>query len=200
MNEEDVTREQLIADLGFLNETAMEFLRHGPEQDIYQYIVERLTYITGDCWVAISTFHPERESTCLRALTGPSDLRGKILEMLGEKPGECYRKISDEARRHLLTGRLHKVEGGMYEVLFGHVPLALAKAIERIASIGEIYSMGCVSQGQLFGAVLIMLRASRRLPRPQVVEAFINQASVALQRNQAEERLRHSQRVSPSVP
>ena len=190
MNDDTISREQLIADLGFLNETAMEFLRRSPDQDLYQYLADRLAYITGGAYVSIATFHPECESTRLRALSGPKGLRTRVLHMLGEKPMGRYRKISAEAKSQLLTGRLHKVPGGLYEVLFKCVPQAVTHAIEQLASINEIYSMGCVAQDQLLGSVLILLRESQHLPRPQVIEAFINQAAVALQRNQAEERLR----------
>ena len=188
--EGDSSGEQWIADLGFLNQTAMEFLRRDPEQDIFAFIAERVHSIVGNSWIAISVFDPARDAMGLRALAGPVDLRSRVLRLIGEIPFGRYRKISDEARAHLLTGRLHKVSGGMYEVLFEAVPRRIARAAERLASVSEIYSMGCVSQEQLFGGVLILLRNGQRLSQPQFVEAFIHQAAVALQANQAEERLR----------
>ena len=190
MSDEEISREQFITDMGFLNETAMEFLRRSPDQDLYQYIVDRLAYITGHAYVAIATFHPERESTRLRALAGPKGIRTRVLQMLGEKPMGRYRTISAAAKKKLLTGRLHKVPGGLYEVLYECVPRAVTIAIEKIVAVGDIYSMGCVAQEQLFGSILIFLRDSQQLPRLQVIEAFISQAAVALQRNQAEERRR----------
>ena len=198
-NESDTSAEQLVADLGFLNETAMGFLRLGPGSDLYQYTVERLAGMVGDCWAAISTFHPDRRAFCLRAVTGPEDLRARALRMIGEAPIGCYWEITDEARMYLLTGRLHKVPGGLYEAMFERVPRAVAKAAERFASIREIYSMGCVAQGELIASFLILLRGSQRLPRAQVIEAFVNQAAVAIQRDRAEERLRAEARSCRAI-
>ena len=181
--------EQVIADLGFLSETAMEFLRLGPEKDLYRYIADRLRSLTGESWVFISSYHSERDATCLRTFSGMGRWPSRIFALVGEVPCRRYRKISEEAREALLTGRLHEVPGGVYELLYREMPRSVAERIAKIGRITGVYSMGLVCHSELFGAVAVVTRHGATLERPDMVEAFINQAAVAIRRVQAEERL-----------
>jgi len=187
------TLEQDIADLGFLSETAMEFLRLDSGEDVYRHVAERLHHMLDEAWVSVSAYCPDRDAVCVRALAGLGGLQERVLDMVGESPVGRYRKVSDEARAQLQTGRLHPIPGGLFAVLFEAVPKPVVAAVERLGGLGDVYGMGCVAQDRIFGAVVIVMRRGHQLKRPVLVESYLHQAAVAMQRHETELALRNSE-------
>lgn len=182
----------MIADLGFLSETAMDFLRISEPDSLYNHIVDRLLHIVGGAWVGISTYHSERDTTCLRAMKGSGGIERVVFKLLGGNIIGRHRRLSEEAKQALLTGRLHRVPGGIHKVSFGTIPKTISAALEKAGDVGDIHSMGCVAEGELFGSVVMMLRREEKLQKPELVEAFIGQAAVALRHSLVRAGLRAS--------
>jgi PAS domain S-box-containing protein len=177
---------QNIKDLKYLSETAMGFMELPPEVDIYLHIAENLKKIVGDSIIIVNSFDPKTDLTCARAVVGLGKLSKLAFKILGRKPVGMSYKINEVARHHLLSGKYHKVPGKMYELSFGQMPKPICHAIEKLFGIREIYSMGFTWRGELYGNVVIILRGQTELKNIKMIETFINQAAVALQRKQAE--------------
>jgi PAS domain S-box-containing protein len=97
----------------------------------------------------------------------------------------------EEARSQLATGKLRIGPQGVYELTFGEIPAAICRRIEDLLSLGDIYGIGFACKGELFGnAMIITRRGSGGLKGEGIIETFIHQAAVALQRREAEEALR----------
>lgn len=180
---------QNIQDLKYLSETAMGFMELPPDANIYLHIAENLKKLVGDSIVIVNSFDPETDLTCVRAVVGLGKLSKSALKILGRDPIGTTYKINELARHHLLSGKYHKVPGKMYELSFGQMPKPICYALEKLFRITEIHSMGFTLRGELLGNVVIILREGTELKNRKLVEAFINQAAVALQRKRAEEEL-----------
>ena len=176
--------------LEFLSRTSTEFVEFHLEENIYQFIGERLKELVGDCVIAINSYDKEKDRLCTRAVEGLGKYSKAVLKLIGRNPVGMSFPITDEdARAQLAMGKLVMGPPGLYELSFGQIPAGICRRIEDLLSFGEIYGIGFACKGELFGnAIIITRRGSSGLER-DIVETFINQAAVALKRREAEEAL-----------
>ncbi len=144
--------------------------------------------------VVINSFNKVSDSFCTRAVVGFGKHIKGVLKILGRDPvGISYTITDAEARRALLSGKLVEGPRGLHELSFGKIPESGCRAIEKLLGLGNIYVTGFAWKGELFGSAVIITRQGMQgrpgLRSRDIVEAFIYQAAVALQRKQAEEAL-----------
>ena len=183
---------EYIHDLEFLSKTAMEFVESPSEDDIYQFIAEKLKELVGDSIVIICGFDSDSDSFYVRSVLGLGRHTRTVLKLLGQDSIEMSIKSSDAAKFNLASGKLVSLPGDIYERSGGSIPKGVSRTLEKILNLGDIYSMGFVTEGKPFGAAFICTRRDFELQNQDIVETFINQASMALQRRQAEEHIKAS--------
>ena len=180
---------QYIRELEFLSKTATEFVELSLEENIYQFIGKKLTELIGESIVIVNSFSEKSGRSCPRAILGLGKRTEAVIKILGADPvGQTF-KVEDEGIRALTGGKLHKILGGIYR-LTPEIPKAAFRAIEKLLALGDAYSMGFSWEGRLFGNAIILLRQGCELENENIIETFMRQASVALQRKGAEEALR----------
>jgi PAS domain S-box-containing protein len=180
---------QYASSLAFLSRTAMELVELPPESDIYQLIGKRLRELVGNSLVVINSFDEATQSVQFQALLGAKKEIENVLKLLNKDPRQISFPISKEAREGLTTGKLVKVPGGLHVLSFGKIPKHICTALEKLLNLGDIHVMGFTRKGQLFGSAVIITRGRGGLEKKDLIETFIGQASVALQRRRAEEEL-----------
>jgi len=178
-----------IHDLAFLSKTAVGFLDLSPDDDIYQFIGEQLKKLAGDSVILVNSFDSATDKASVRTALGLGKKMEAMAKMLGRHPVGTSLSINEEARIGLSSGKLEKVPGGLYEFSFRRIPKTVSHAIEKLLDLGNIYTTGFAWKGNLFGSASILTRKGTKLRNQTLIEAFIKQASVALQRRQAEEAL-----------
>jgi PAS domain S-box-containing protein len=184
--------QEYTEDLEFLSRTAMEFVELPSEENIYQFIGERLKELVGDSLVVINSFDEESDSLCACAAVGLGKHSKPILKLIGRDPvGMCFGINNEEARSNLLSGKLFRGPEGLYELSFGVIPESICRKIEELLGVDDIYGIGFTWKGELFGSAIIITRRGMEGLRGQdVVETFIREAAVVLQRKEAEEAVR----------
>jgi two-component sensor histidine kinase len=183
---------QYIRDMISLSRTAIELVDLSPEKNIHQLITERLKELIGDCVISMNSFDEASNNFCVRAVAGIGKHMDKILKILGKHPVGLITPINDEARNGLTSRELKKVAGGLYELSVGAIPKATCNAIEKLLNLSDTYAIGFSWKGKLFGSATILMRKGAELGDPGIIETFVRQASIALQRRQAEEALREA--------
>ncbi len=184
--------QEYLENVMFLSETAMGFVELTPDADIYQIIEEQLKYLTGKGFVLINSFDADSDEFTVRAFAGdPKGLKASF-KLIGRSVLGARFPIPPEARRGLTSGKLEKVQG-IFELSGGGMPRGICNAVEKLLGLGRIYAMGFSRKDELFGSVIILLPRGVELKNKNVVETFINQASVTLQRRQAEQSLKESE-------
>ena len=180
-----------IRDLGFLSRTSTEFLEFPPDESLYQFIGERLKELVGDCVITINSYDKETDTICTCAVEGLGKYSKAVLKLIGKNPVGMSFPITDEGgRSQLARGKLVTGPPGLYELSFGEIPAGICRRIEDLLSLGDIYAIGLACRGELFGsAIIITRRGSSGLVGEDVVETFMHQAAVALQRSEAEKAL-----------
>jgi len=181
---------QYIRDLISLSRTAVELVDLSPEEDIYQFIAEKLKELVGGCVVSMNSFDEASNNFCVRAVEGIGKHMDKVLKILGKHPVGLITPINDEAQDGLTSRKLKKVAGGLYELSVGAIPKAACNAVEKLINLSDTYAIGFSWKGKLFGSAAILMRKGEELGDPSIIETFVRQASIALQRRQAEEALR----------
>jgi len=113
-----------------------------------------------------------------------------VIKILKKKTLGMSFPISEEARAEISTGRLVKIPGGLYVLSFEKIPKHICNTLEKLFNLGDIYTMGFTKEGKIFGNAVIITRDKDELGKRSLIETFIGQASVALQRRRVEEELK----------
>jgi PAS domain S-box-containing protein len=179
-------------DLEFLARAATEWVELSPDQDILAFTGRRLWEVIGDAAMLVSEFEPAtRVLRCHAFIAAPevqATWRRIAVDPLGQEA-----PVNDLAFEGLTQGRLVVVPGGLDVLTFGVVPPAAARALEPAIGFRQSYAMGFTLRRELYGSLAIIARQGTDLPDPRIIEAFVNQATAALQRRRAEQELRESE-------
>jgi len=181
---------QYASGLAFLSRTAMEFVELPSESDIYQFIGKRLRELADNSFVLVNSFDKATQCIQAQAFLGARKEIESVLKILGKDLMGMSFPINEEARAGLTTGKLVKVPGGLHVLSFEKIPKHICATLERLLNLGDIYTMGFTRKGKLFGNAIIITRDRAGLEKRDLIETFIGQASVALQRRRAEEELK----------
>ncbi|MFW6098992.1 MAG: two-component system sensor histidine kinase NtrB [Thermodesulfobacteriota bacterium] len=189
---------ELARELEILHTTAMEFVSISKEESLYHLIGRRIREILGDVVVVVNSFDPQTRQFCVMAVEGMSFRAGRILDILGRNPVGMISTLDDEiAEQKLKSGKLMEGPAGVHEMSFGAVPKAIGLSLEKLLGIRRIHVIGFVRKGDLFGSAVIVDRNpsldSDLHKNRSLVEAYVNQAALALLRNRFERELRESE-------
>ncbi len=187
-----------LGDLEFLSVTAMEFLTLSPNADIYPLIGKRLGEIAKRAIIIVNDYDPESNLFYTKSVEGLGKSAERILGLLGRNPVGMVTELNDkEAKKALESGRLATGPKGLYGLSLGAVPKSVCYAIEKFLSLDQILAIGFSRKGELLGSAIILTRQSATgetlWDRREMIETFINQAAVALQRKRFETALRESE-------
>ena len=178
-----------------LSETAMRFIEFPQDEDIYTFVGKQLRELTGkDSYIVINSVDEETSISTIRAVLGLGKFTDKIDKIFGRRLIGMTFKVKN-LNQHYANGRMHLYEEGLYGLLLKTVPETLCKSMEKLLNIQKLYTIDLAKHGRFFGSVIIFFqKGAPELKDPQIIEAFIKQASIAIQRKQAEETLRESEK------
>ncbi len=187
-----------LGDLDFLSRSAMEFFTLSPKADIYPLIGRRLGGIAKNSIVVINDYDKEANLFCTKSVNGLGKFAKGVLGLLGKDPVGMTTEMQDEKAKEVLeSGKLLPGPEGLYELSFGGIPKTVCYAIEKLLGIDRIFAIGFSKKGELFGSAIIITRQNPAreslTERSEMIETFINQAAVALQRKRFEAALRASE-------
>ncbi|MFH1437810.1 MAG: PAS domain S-box protein [Pseudomonadota bacterium] len=175
-------------ELAFLSKTAMEFVEFSPDQDIFEFIGKKLEELAGeDANVGVAEYHEASNSLTPRFVTSRDGLSDKVVDVMGMNPLHAkFAGVDEESKKDLARGVLVKVDGGFYGLLFERAPREVCEKLDELFGLGEIHTMGLRRGGKLLGNVIVITREGKTLDNKGLIETFVNQASVAVERNIAD--------------
>ncbi len=182
------------SDMAFLSRCAMGFVDLPVNVDIHEYIARCLHEILPTFKVLVNEFDPSGNSTVIRALAGEEGVLDSVIQLLGRSPLGLRTTMPVEHRQALLGQQVRIAPGGTHELSGGTLPMTACMEIDRLLDIGTIYGMGFARHETLYGNVLLIAPRGMTLDNTSIVEAFVKQASIALQRHRAERALEWSLR------
>lgn len=186
--------------LKILSESANDYIGLPPDADLYCYIGRKLIQITGDnSFIFINKYDNFENTLYTKSITGNEYTLRQISQIAKIKFKDISYPLPQDIKDVLMTGRLHTVKGGLRELTFNRLSQKLSSLIERKFNLGKIYSMGFTIRGQLYGNVVIIRQKDEELSYPELVEAFIHQAAIALHRHVAESNLQYRIQIEKLV-
>lgn len=191
---EDITAErEHINNLEFLAKTSAELADMSEDADIYRYIVERIRELEPGCFIGVSSIDMEEKTATLMSVTGdPEDLLYIEKQLHQHLEGYSFPLDVEPDAEITLTRKVLVEIPKLYHLLFQQFPEPITDAIEEHLTLGKSYCMGCVCRHGLYGGVAFKLKGSELIHRG-TIEAFLNQAALALQRRHMREKLRKAE-------
>jgi PAS domain S-box-containing protein len=171
-----------LEDTALLRDTALGFITLDPQADIYRYIAQRLAQLTGDASIVVNSYDAMRGEFCVRAIEGIGESAEAVLKLLGRLPVGMTFALTPEQLREYCGGTLVKVDGGLPALARDELPKVVSDAIRSASGSGNVYAMSFYWQKRILGTAYIIMRREVPLRNPAMVEAFVNQAAIALQR------------------
>ena len=171
-----------------LSEASIFFLKNSSQKDIFPYVANKLHILTNAS-VIVSEYIPETDSIIVRSVSIKKAERSKIKKIIGKNIIDLDFKFQRSIKSKFISGRLSKVKGGIYQLSFYRIPKKVCLLIENILKVEEIFSMAFVTEKNLLGTVSIITQNKQVLHDKRIVEAFINQAAVALKNKKTKEEL-----------
>ncbi len=202
LKSKDVSTKKILEKDRFLYQTSLELVDLPLSDDIYEFIAKKLNKLIKNSIIVVTVYDLFSDSFKVRAVEGKSniltDFSKKFLgtNLINLKvPLKAFNEAYDEeSRNRILSGRLHKIENGLYQVLCGTLPEQITKMAEITFNIGDIYGTGFKSKGKLYGTVNIFLKKGTTWEDEEFLQSLINLFAVALQRRKAESDLEESER------
>jgi PAS domain S-box-containing protein len=191
---------QHLADTALLRDTALGFVTLDPTANIYGYVARRMAQLAGEAYIVVNSYDAARDEFRVRAIQGIGDSAQAALKLLGQPPAGMLFRLAPEQLNRYASSRLMKVDGGLRTLSSGELPEAVSEAIESVFVLGDAYVMSLYWQGRVLGTVYILMRKDVPLHDPALVEAFVDQAAIAIQhRHDADELVRHREHLEELV-
>ncbi|MDD2485453.1 MAG: PAS domain S-box protein [bacterium] len=185
--------EKNLRDMEYLSATAMHLLEPMSHREFFRYTAEQLQAVSGNAMVALSEYDPRKDELIVRALSGPADKLQRVVAILGRDPVGLRYRVSKDIRERMARGRLDSLEGGVCDLIFNQMPLLLCKQIEEELHLGCIYAMPFSLDKDFMGIAAVIIDRDEGLKNSWLVEAIVNQATLALKRNKTEKDLKRSE-------
>lgn len=186
---------RMMEALSKISVSAIEFVKLPPDRDVFEFICRKLRELVGNAVVAVNSFDAESDLLHTRHVMGfAPEMLDAVNKRIGEKiPDISFSRIDPDIKARLLSGKMDQVPDGLYGVFFHSVPKPACEEIERLAGIRKIYSLGFQNEGRLLGNATILTFEDTPPLNKDIIETFVNQASIALERRRAEEALQRSE-------
>ena len=174
----------------FLSKTAMALIDIGDNEDIYQFVADQIHLYDPDLIVGFNSFDIDRGTATLCSISGLDERTAVKLQESGvDLFGITYPLENNPTAEEIVSQKcLTPGPERLYNLLFRMVPEEICAGLEEMIDWGGCYAMGCVSQGEIFGSIVIIVKKDKNLENRETLEAFINQAAVALLRRRQTQR------------
>jgi PAS domain S-box-containing protein len=185
--------QEFVDNLTFLTQTATDFIGFSSDLDIYNYIAERMKELVGNAIVVVSSFNELAIDYHVRSVLGLGKNVENVLKFLGRHPVGMIFNVRDKLRKQLNKTGITPVDVDLSQLTQGGFPKQAVKPLRKLLGTGNIYSVAFMRKSRLYGNVLLIMQEGNEIKNPQLIEAFAQQASVALLRKKAEEELLDSE-------
>jgi len=172
-----------LENLAFLSRTAMEFVDMEESDDIFRFIAEKVYSLLPHSAVVVTTHDSVTKTFTIRTLVADDDILSAFRYWFSRDLEGLVLRSDQYTFAKIVLSKKGIIEGPpLYHLFIFTFPEEACKRIEESCSLGKIYLIGCTSMGELFGHVAFALRKGDTVRNPELIEAFVNQASVALLR------------------
>ncbi len=204
----DITERKIAEDkeraynrnLSFLSRTAMDFVAFDEKKDIFEYIASKLMALVENAvLIAVTSYDEIQDKFTVRQLSSHKRNLKIISDIMGKNPKGMSFYMREKEKMILRDPKIFVLSKSLEKITRGNLLDETLGRIRKLTGLGDMCVMGFNRSGKFYGSAVAILKTGARLENQEIVEAFINQAAVALQRKRAEEALREGERFLSSV-
>lgn len=181
--EQNEVRKRQLENLAFLSHTAMDFVDMDETANIFPYIGEKIYSLLPHSVVGVLVYDPATNSERLESVVADEDILAAFRQWFGSDLVGMTFTLDNET--YAKVDYLHKgvIEGPpLFFFLLHEFPEDACRRVEEQCNLGKTYVLGFTCHGELVGSIAFILRKGATIENPDLLEAFVNQASVALLR------------------
>ena len=186
--------ETRILEAEFLSRTAQDLLEMDCGDNIFSYVCDTVHSLVENAAVLVSSFDQINKRFQLEAIKGIDEHKEKVTELLQGSPLGLSAFLEEEETVDLLQQKLVKSSLDFKTHVRGAMDDTTRKMIEELFGVSDIYVMGFSRKTRILGDVMIVFKQNGRLKSKDLIEIFIKQASVALERRFFNQSLIESQK------
>lgn len=181
--------------LEFLSGTALDFAAMDDEDQIYAYVAERVLELVPRSFVGVSSFNPATRLFTVRAFAAPPDVLDLFRDVFGGTPDGW--QVPIDAYPSSVTA-LHcqaviEAPPELAMLTYHTLPEEDCRRVDIRLGPGRAFSLGFECRRGCIGSVIIRLLPTGEFVNPELVEAIVHQASVALLRSRVRRELDESE-------
>lgn len=176
-----------------LSRTALQLVEFPQDKNIYDFIGNQIREFIGNSgFIIVNSVDPKTRVSIIHTVLGMGPFVNKIIKLMGRNPVGMVFDVADR-NIHYPDGKIHPYNEGIYGLVLKTVPKAICDSLEKLLNIEKIYVIDLAKHEQFFGSIVFLFKTGVELKNRNIIETFIKQASIAIQKNQAEQALRESE-------
>jgi PAS domain S-box-containing protein len=184
---------QYISQMDFFSRKLQEFIELSPEVDIYHAIGTGLKEIVPDAAIAVLAYDSGSGRLRLKGIFGEEE-RNCAMTHFGNDFFTISVPVNTMIPEKTLSGKVYPVNKKLYDLLYPHVSEDTCERFTEILNLGNLYSVGLVWRDMLLGDMAFALRKEIFLKDASLIETYARAASIALQRQIADDAFKESER------
>jgi len=182
--------EKHLFEMHFLSRSALECINLSPDADIYGFFAKKLSLLLPGYKIILSEFSEEENLATVKAVEVGDDLLSTVVKILGRNLIGMKSPIPPNGRQELMGTGIVTGPKGTFDIAGGSIPKAVCSMLDKVLHIGTIYGMGISTENQLYGNVVMISPQGTVLEDSSMLESFIRQTSVAIQKRLADDRIK----------
>jgi PAS domain S-box-containing protein len=182
-----------LHELTLLSKAASAFVGFTQLKQIYPFLGGIIQEASGADYLVLTEYLPQFDAMRIKALLGIEGLLHSVTQMLGIDPSKIllsHKDMTDLERRAFMSGGLARIDEGLYAIANQKIPKVACQGIERLLGIGCFYVMGFCWENKMYGGLTLAFKKGKVLNNQHLVETIVKQASLVIQRLQAEHKMR----------
>jgi len=176
-------------DMQFLSETALEMIQQTDPRQIYSYIAEQVLKLLGKGVVIVNSYDPQTDRYTIEHLEGLEDRMEQVVEILGSEPAGSVFQIERITTQKYMEPILQEYELNSTPVDQKDRYTKVDHQLIQQLGFHRYYAMGLAKDDQLLGTVTIMTPDNKKPQKLEVIQAFLIQSAITLQKVLAEREL-----------
>jgi PAS domain S-box-containing protein len=182
-----------IAQMDFFSRKLQEFIELSPDVDIYHAIGAGLEELLPDTAIVVSSYESGSGTLIVKAVFGEKE-RDCVARYFGKDFFRISVPVDENVSEKVLTGKVYPVKENLHDLLYPHISAESFGEFVEFLNLGNFYSVGLVWQDLLLGNMTFALRKGTSLKAASLIETYARAASLALQRQIAEDAFKESER------
>lgn len=188
--EAEEERKLYLKSLEILADCATGFLKRWTSFEIFEYIAQKIGELAREGVVVVTENDPVDQARIVRGFAGNQDVHRMISSVLGRELIGLRLVSNSQLGEKLVQGSLLHLKGGVRQYATEQFPESLCLELSETCGLRDLYAVPIMWENDLLGSVVILTGSKMSGRNVRVIETFVNQAAIALNRVRTDEALR----------